>query len=331
MRKCWVTKNDRGEIMRVKPTKKLILCAFAAIILACLPLVTSAQEAGQVSVSYGSLNVRNGASTSADILTSLKNGSYVTLISKNGSWWYAEYQDGEFGYLHADYITVQGEEKRVKLTWGSLNVRSGAGTSYQKVASLKNGEEVVVLKSENGWSKILYNANKIGYVSSKYLEDVSDYSAVKLSVPSYKQADPRWASVTLGSSGKLMRYIGCATTGIAMMESYRTGSNIYPDQMAKKLSYTSSGNVYWPSNFVAVTNKTGYLEAIYQKLASGKPVLLGAKTSSGKQHWVVVVGFEGSSLSPSGFIINDPGSKTRTRLSQFLAEYPIFYKYFYYK
>ena len=151
-------------------------------------------------------------------------------------------------------------------------------------------------------------------------------------MPDYKQADARWANVTLGSSGKLMRYIGCATTGIAMMESYRTGENIHPDQMAKRLKYTSSGNVYWPSNFVAVTSKEGYLEAIYQKLASGKPILIGAKTSSGKQHWVVITGYDGAaSLNASGFLINDPGSKTRTRLSQFLAEYPIFYKYFYYK
>jgi len=315
--------------MRTK-LKGALLC-IAIIIM--LPVLASAEQAGQVSTAWGSLNVRSEASTASRVVASIKKGEYVTLISKSGSWWYAEYSDGKFGYLHASYITpMDTEERRVRLSWGSLNVRSGAGESYARVASLKNGEEVIVLWEQNGWSRVLYSGNKTGYVSSKYLEDASDKPAVRLSVPSYKQADPRWASVTLGSSGKLMRYVGCATTGIAMMESYRTGESIYPDQMAKRLKYTSSGNVYWPSNFVAVTNKAGYLEGIYQKLASGKPILIGAKTSAGKQHWVVITGYDGnSSLTASGFLINDPGSKTRTRLSQFLAEYPIFYKYFYYK
>ena len=39
----------------------------------------------------------------------------------------------------------------------------------------------------------------------------------------------------IGSSGKTIAQIGCATTGIAMLESYRTGSNIYPDAMSRKI------------------------------------------------------------------------------------------------
>ena len=69
---------------------------------------------------------------------------------------------------------------------------------------------------------------------------------------------------------------------------------------------------------------------IYNQLKSKKAVLFGAKTSSGKQHWVVITGFTGSTLSASNFKINDPGSKSRTTLKDFLNEYPSFYKFFYY-
>ena len=312
------------------------ICIFAVVFLLVTVMMSSmalADSAGTVRVSSGTLNVRSAPSTSSSITASLKKGSHVTLISRSGSWWYAEYSQGKFGYLHASYITDGGgKEMTVKLTSGTLNVRSGAGTSYARTDSLKNGEEVIVISSSGAWSYVLYRGNKTGYVSSKYLTKTdSSYDAVRLSVPSYKQADSRWANVTLGSSGKLMRYVGCATTGIAMMESYRTGKTVYPDAMSKQLRYTSSGNVYWPSNFVAVTSKTGYLDAIYDKLASGKPILFGAKTSSGKQHWVVITGYTGGELSASGFLINDPGSKTRETLAQFLAQYPVFYKYFYYK
>ena len=317
----------------MKRLTRFIAGASVAILLLIAPCTALADGAGKVSVTSGSLNVRSSASTSSDVLTRLKKGNYVTLVSKIGDWWQVEYGDGSFGYCHEDYISViSSTEKAVKVSSGTLNVRSGPATSYSRIDKLVKGEDVLVLKESGSWSYVLYDGTKTGYVSSKYLASGTTYSSVSLNVPSYKQADSRWANVTLGSSGKRMRYVGCATTGIAMMESYRTGSTIYPDAMAKRLSYTSSGNVYWPSNFVAVTSKSGYLKGIYDKLSSGKPILMGAKTSSGKQHWVVITGYKGGdSLSASGFTINDPGSKTRSTLQDFLNEYPVFYKYFYYK
>lgn len=295
---------------------------------------TTSSKAGVVSVTSGKLNVRSSASTSGTVVSSLSKGSYVTLMSKSGNWWRVEYADGKYGYCHADYIsTATGTPATVIISSGSLNVRSGAGTSYSKIASLYKGEVVIVLSNSGSWSKILYNGTKTGYVSSQYLSasSSSTYSKVSLSVPSFKQTDSRWASVKIGSSGKTIAQIGCATTAIAMMESYRTGTTIYPDAMSKKLSYSSSGNVYWPSNYTAVTSSSGYLSGIYNKLKAGKPVLFGAKKSSGTQHWVVITGYTGgSSLTASGFTINDPGSNSRTTLQQLLNEYPTFYKYFYY-
>lgn len=296
---------------------------------------TTSSKAGIVSVTSGSLNVRSSASTSGTVVSSLSKGSYVTLISKSGNWWKVEYADEKYGYCHADYIsTATGTPATVKISSGSLNVRSGAGTSYSKVASLYNGEVVIVLSKSGNWSRILYNGTKTGYVSSQYLSTSSSsstYSKVSLSIPSFKQTDSRWASVEIGTSGKTIAQIGCATTAIAMMESYRTGTTIYPDAMSKKLSYSSSGNVYWPSNYTVVTSSSGYLSGIYSKLKAGKPVLFGAKKSSGTQHWVVITGYTGgNSLTASGFTINDPGSSSRTTLQHLLNEYPTFYKYFYY-
>lgn len=313
----------------------LILILGALAIPMSANAATTSSKAGVVSVTSGRLNVRSSASTSGTVVSSLSKGSYVTLMSKSGNWWRVEYADGKYGYCHADYIsTATGTPATVKLSSGSLNVRSGAGTSYSKVASLYNGEVVIVLSTSGNWSRILYNGTKTGYVSSQYLSTSSSsstYSKVSLSVPSFKQTDSRWASVKIGTSGKTIAQIGCATTAIAMMESYRTGTTIYPDAMSKKLSYSSSGNVYWPSNYTVVTSSSGYLSGIYSKLKAGKPVLFGAKKTSGTQHWVVITGYTGgNSLTASGFTINDPGSNSRTTLQHLLNEYPTFYKYFYY-
>jgi len=307
----------------------LVMMAFPLNVQAA----TLEAKAGAVTVSSGKLNVRSSASTESNAVTSLAKGSYITLLSKSGSWWRVAYGKGQYGYCHADYVTpVEGTAKTVAITSGSLNVRSGAGTGYGRVASLTKGEVVLVLSATGSWSRVLYHGTKTGYVSSSYLSgnaSPGSYSAVSLAVPSFKQTDSRWSGTKLGSSGKTIGQIGCTTTAIAMMESYRTGTILYPDAMAKKLSYTSSGSVYWPGDYTAVTSSKDYLASIYQKLKQGKPVLLGMKTASGSQHWVVVTGFTGdSSLSASAFTINDPGSSHRTTLQQFISTYPVFYKYF---
>ena len=294
---------------------------------------------GKVTTASTSLNVRKSASTSSGIVTTLKRNSQVTLINKSGNFWYVKYSASGYGYCSADYITVTSKDvKTVKTTSGNLNVRSAASTSGTILTTLKSGTKVPVISTSNGWSKILYNGTKTGYVSSSYLvssassNTATSYKAISLSgVPNFKQTDSRWANVTLGSSGQSIAKIGCATTAIAMLESKRTGTTIYPHNMAKKLSYTSGGAVYWPSYYTQITSSSGYLTKIYNLLQDGKPVIVGAKKSNGSQHYVVVTGVKATNtLSTSSFYINDPGSSTRTTLNQFFSAYPNFYKMLHY-
>ncbi len=336
--------------------KRAISFLLAAVLLAgvfMMPVqaeaAAEAPQAGIVSTASDPLIVRKNPSTSSGVLTMLDKGSYVTLISKTGDWWRVEYAGGRYGYCHADYIkTAQSTTATVATQTDPLNIRSGPGTGYAWRGSLDKGRSVLVLSTANGWSRVLYSGTKTGYVSAQYLSMANNggssggsndggtttkpaYPAISLNMPDFKQTDNRWAHVTLGSSGKTMAKIGCATTAIAMMESYRLGQTIYPDAMSKKLNYTSSGAVYWPSHFVVEFNKTGYLQDIYQKLQQGKPVLLGATNNNGGQHWVVITGFTGGdSLTAAGFTIHDPGSTSRTNLQHFWNAYPNFYKYFSY-
>ena len=304
-----------------------------------MPIRVSAADmdshVGAVTTGGGNLYVRAAPSTGSTILTSLKKGSYVTLIAKSGDWWKVEYANNKHGYCYAQYITpVEGTAVKVSTNGDVLNVRSGPGTSYGRIATLPHGSIVLLRTEGNGWSRILYHGTKLGYVSSRYLSgnktEYPDSTSVSLKVPSFKQTDSRWASYPLGTQGGNIGTIGCAVTGIAMLESYRTGTIIYPDAMAKHLRFTAGGGVYWPEHFNAVTNKDGYLSHIKTLLEQNKPVLLGATTNGGRQHWIVITGFNGGSLSPENFSINDPGSNSRTNLQQFFNSFPNFYKYFYY-
>lgn len=294
--------------------------------------------AGRVNTVSTSLNVRSSPSSTSNIKTTLKRNTFVTLISKSGSYWYVRYADNSFGYCHTDYIyQVSSKVRKVKTTSGKLRVRSGASTQHSIKDYLPSGEIVIIHTLSGDFAKIIYKGNKVGFVHKNYLvtftaNEPTNYKTISLQVPDYKQTDSRWANVTLGSSGQSIGKIGCATTALAMTESFRTNTTIYPHQMSKKLSYTSGGAVYWPTNYEIITSSSGYLKKIYTALQNGKPVIVGAKKANGAQHYVVVkkvIG--GNTLSTSSFYINDPGSNSRTTLAEFFSVYPYFYKMLYAK
>lgn len=284
-------------------------------------------EAGQVATTSSLLNVRSSPSTSSSVVGTLGKNEYVTLIQKSGEWWKVEYNAGAYGYCSADYIkTVSSTPAYVNISSGYLNIRSGAGTSYAVTAKLNKGDNVLILGSSGEWYRILFNGTKTGYASSQYIAKnttSSNNAYVYMNVPDYKQTDSRWSGVTLGSSGKTIGSIGCTTTCLAMTESFRTKTTVYPDAMSKKLTYSSTGSLYWPSNYRTDTDVS--YEKITSLLKQKKPVILGLTTSSGSTHWIVVYKVSGTT-----YYVNDPGSNTRKTLGDVLAKYPYFYKIAYY-
>lgn len=322
----------RGDFL-----KRLFSVALATILLMCsfaVPIRVSATGtitgAGRVNTSSGALNVRTSPSSGSAVKARLGRNTYVTLLGQNGSFWYVQYGQNSYGYCHKNYIAqVSSAVRYVNTASGTLRVRSAPSLNASIQDNLTKSTPVIVHTVTDDFARIIYNGNKVGYVSKHYLTAIkpsSAYNGIHLDVPDYKQTDPRWANATLGTSGQSIGRIGCATTTLAMTESYRTGTTIYPHQMAKKLSYTSGGAVYWPVNY-NVSTSTNYLSTIYNALTQNKPVIVGAKKSNGSQHYVVVTGIKATNtLTTDAFYINDPGSGSRTTLTQFFNAYPYFYK-----
>ncbi len=312
--------------------KNTVFSAVFGLIFAATALTSEAVgSVGLVRTPGGSLNVRSSPSYSASVVRTLPRNSYVTLAQKDGNWWKVEYSDGKYGYTDSSYITeVDSDVFYVDTDGGSLNVRSGSGIWYNVTDTLNDGEGIDVLWFTGKWAKVIYDGTKTGYVHSDYISsDVaqkpSGYASVALNVPYFSQKDSRWANVRLGSSSRTVGNAGCVTTCIAMAESSLYGYSVTPSSLAGTLSYSSSGDLYWPESYKAYTN-SDYLYKIYNELKSGRPVLVGAKTYSGGQHWVLVTGFNGGEMKASNFTVNDPGRVSRTKLSEFFSAFPVFYK-----
>lgn len=288
--------------------------------------------AGTVTTQSGRLNVRN--SPDGKIISSLAKGTNVMLHGINDGWYKVEYAPQSYGYCSEDFIKQisSSEFRSVKTTYGRLYVRSTPAGQIKD--ALESGTRVAVISEAGGWSKIVYNGTNSGYVSSSYLikeNQEKKYRAISLDVPDFKQNDSRWANHKIGNTSYTIGSIGCTTTALAMTESFRTGKTIYPNKMEEMLSYSSGGSLYWPSNYYSVTDFSAYLSLIYSKLEQGKPVIVGAKKANGSQHWVTVTGVKATdTLKPTDFLINDPGTATRTNLGHFFGTYHYLHKIVWY-
>jgi mannosyl-glycoprotein endo-beta-N-acetylglucosaminidase len=134
-----------------------------------------------VNVGSGSLNMRNGTSTSSSVIVKLAKGTGVKVLSESAGWAKVEVY-GKTGYVSSAYlsenpstvnspVTVPAPTttKYVNVSPGSsLNVRKGPSATSGILTKLPAGTEVTLFSDANGWAKIQVNGQE-GYVSSEYL------------------------------------------------------------------------------------------------------------------------------------------------------------------
>ena len=84
-----------------------------------------------------------------------------------------------------------------------LNVRSGPGTNYSKIGSVKSGYKITSYTLTNGWLKITYN-NKTGYVSAEYCKKVISTTQVTTNQRNFvaKKATALRASASTGAKNQ---------------------------------------------------------------------------------------------------------------------------------
>lgn len=126
-------------------------------------------ETFYVKVTASSLNIRAGAGTDYAKVSSLCAGKIVKVLGETNGW----YKIAD-GYILAEYTEHVSDAQAVESLYirvkeGPLNVRAGAGTSYEKVGTLSTGRCAKVVAVKDGWYQI-----ETGYVSADYVEEV-DY------------------------------------------------------------------------------------------------------------------------------------------------------------
>ena len=166
-------------------------------------LTTSTSSSTTITTKTGTatenLNLRNQASLSGKILTTIPKGKTVTILSeKDENGWYKVSYDGKTGYAISNYIkegdsnsesTESAPSKptvsKTGTTTENLNLRNQASLSGKILTTIPKGKTVTILseKDENGWYKVSYDG-KTGYAISNYIKEGDSNSESTDSTPS---------------------------------------------------------------------------------------------------------------------------------------------------
>ncbi|WP_283676264.1 SH3 domain-containing protein [Clostridium perfringens] len=145
----------------------------------------SANKKGIVKVN-SALNMRSGPGSNYGVIGTLCNNDEVEIIKEVDGWYEIKF-NGKSGYVSSQYIKVvdneSNEEKPsvslnkqgvVKVN-SALNMRSGPGSNYGVIGTLRNNDKVEIIKEVDGWYEIKFNG-KVGYASKLYITIVNEGS-----------------------------------------------------------------------------------------------------------------------------------------------------------
>ncbi|MGG0454041.1 SH3 domain-containing protein [Priestia megaterium] len=224
-------------------------------------------------VMASTLNVRSGAGTSYASIGSVTKGQKLSVVSKSGSWYKINY-NGRTGYVSSDYVQSSGtttppaESTTYIVMASTLNVRSGAGTSYASIGSVTKGQKLSVVSKSGDWYKINYNG-RTGYVSSDYVQSSGTTTA---------PTTPPAESTTYTVTASTLNVRSGAGTSYALIGSVTKG---------QKLSVVKSGDWYK----INYNGRTGYVSRDYVQVsatASPKLVVDSFKTLGNAQQVILV-------------------------------------------
>ena len=122
-------------------------------------------KTGVIRSSDGYASVRSGPSTSYAQLYTMYVGQSITAYTSSGDWFKIT-SPGSWsdGYVFRQLIRFYSRA----VTTGSVNIRTGPGTTYSKLGVLYNGSGVTLLATNGSFSRV-DTGSAIAYVSNKYL------------------------------------------------------------------------------------------------------------------------------------------------------------------
>jgi len=137
-----------------------------------------------ISVAKDYVNIRDKASTDADVLGKLYRGSAATIIETKGDWYYIE-SGSVKGYVKSDFIKTGIPDEELVKKYGTqtaivdvdgLNVRKEPSTDAKKLTVIYQNEKYTVVKLNGDWVELkIEDENVSGYVKKEFVEFIVSF------------------------------------------------------------------------------------------------------------------------------------------------------------
>lgn len=143
------------------------LSLFSLLISVALFLFASTAIADEyVSVAKDGINIRSGPDTTNEILWTVFKGFPLQVTSTQGNWSQIVDFEGDKGWIASSLLSKQ---KTLIVKVETANLRVGAGTDYEIVASVKQGVVFKSLTTEGDWVKVQHADGTTGWIASRLL------------------------------------------------------------------------------------------------------------------------------------------------------------------
>lgn len=158
------------------------------------PPTTPTEKTTTYKVTATVLNVRAANNTNAKVLGMVKKDEKVQVVKIEGKWATIQYKSG-IGYVSAEFITKDGEVVKpptkpievntaltvYKVSADVLNIRSKPSTTSPIIGTLKQNDQIELLRFEQGkWGVISRGKEIVGYVSLDHVMKMPSIVNVKI-------------------------------------------------------------------------------------------------------------------------------------------------------
>jgi spore germination cell wall hydrolase CwlJ-like protein len=137
-----------------------------------------------ISIAKSYVNIRESASTDAEVLGKLYKNSAARILEKKSDWYYVE-SGSVTGYVSSEYIKTGLSDDEIIKNYGirsiivkvdGLNVRKEPNTESDRETVIYKNEIYPIVASQDEWVKVkIPDENVTGYINSEYTEVIVDF------------------------------------------------------------------------------------------------------------------------------------------------------------
>lgn len=130
---------------------------------------STTNNTNQAGTTTAHLNLRQGAGTNFDIITTLNPNTSLTILGQNGAWFNVRVGTQE-GWVHSDFVQTgtSSQTTRTGTTIAHLNLRQGAGTNFDIITTLDPNTHLTILTESGAWFNVRIGSQE-GWVHSNYV------------------------------------------------------------------------------------------------------------------------------------------------------------------